>query len=408
MEASVLLNPYRPGAGHTPPYLAGRDREINKFAKLLDQKIVIQNCILTGLRGVGKTVLLDEFKNVAINRGWLWTSNEISESSLISEERLCYRIMTDLSMVTSGIVIEKDEKEKTGFTSEKTITKAYLNFKNIDFLYKNAAGLESDKLKYILEYAWTYIKATMPQVKGLVFTYDEAQSLSDDPKKQTYALTMFLDVFQSIQRKEIPFMLLLSGLPTIQTKLVESRTYSERMFTILFLDKLSNEDSKLAITKPIELDEFPIHFDKKSIDTIVKQSGGYPYFIQFLCKEAFDVFLQQKSAGQKLSVPIDSIIRKLDDEFFAGRWGFLTDRQRDLLSVIAHLDHCEDEFTVQEIVIESKKTPITAFGNSQVNQMLASLIANGLIFKNRFGKYSFAVPQLNKFILRQRITIEDA
>ncbi|MDR2630098.1 MAG: ATP-binding protein [Spirochaetaceae bacterium] len=407
MEASTLLNPYRPGAGCLPPYLAGRDREIENFAKLLDQHIVIKNCILTGLRGVGKTVLLDKFKNVAINKGWLWTSNEISESFSINEERLCYRIMTDLSMVTSGIIIEKDEEKKIGFTSEKSITEVFLNFKLIGFLYKNAAGLESDKLKYILEYAWSHIKKSMPQVRGLIFAYDEAQSLSDDPKKQTYALTMFLDVFQSIQRKQIPFMLLLSGLPTIQTKLVEARTYSERMFTILFLHKLSAEDSKLAITKPIEQDNCPIHFSEKSIKLIIKRSGGYPYFIQFLCKEIFDIFLQQKSAGQKLMVPIDSIIIKLDDEFFAGRWGFLTDRQRELLSVIAHLKHGEDEFTVQEIVTESKKYQISTFGNSQVNQMLSSLITDGLIFKNRFGKYSFAVPQLNEFILRQHIAIEN-
>ncbi|MDR0624575.1 MAG: ATP-binding protein [Treponema sp.] len=406
METPVLLNPYRPGAGHTPPYLAGRDREIENFLKLLDQRIIVKNCILTGLRGVGKTVLLDEFKNVAISHGWLWTGNEISESSSISEERLCYRIITDLSMVTSGIVIEKDEKRKIGFTGEKTTTELFLNFRLIDYLYKNAAGLESDKLKYILEYAWDHIKKNMPQVRGLIFAYDEAQSLSDDPKKQTYALTMFLDVFQSIQRKGIPFMLLLSGLPTIQTKLVESRTYSERMFTILFLLKLSAEDSKLAITKPIEQNNSPLHFSEKSINLIIKQSGGYPYFIQFLCKEIFDIFLQQKSAGQELLVPVDSIIIKLDDEFFAGRWGFLTDRQRELLSVIAHLKHCENEFTVQEIVTESEKYQISTFGNSQVNQMLSSLIANGLIFKNRFGKYSFAVPQLNEFILRQHIAIK--
>ncbi|MDR0589602.1 MAG: ATP-binding protein, partial [Spirochaetaceae bacterium] len=200
METPVLLNPYRPGAGHPPPYLAGRDQEIEAFSKLLEQQTIIKNCILTGLRGVGKTVLLDEFKNVAISNGWLWTSNEISEAFSITEERLCYRIMTDLSMVTSGLAIKKAEEKKIGFTNEKTLTETFLNFKIIEHLYKNAPGLESDKLKHVLEYAWDRIKKSS-QVRGLIFAYDEAQSLSDYPKKQTYALTMLLDVFQSIQRK---------------------------------------------------------------------------------------------------------------------------------------------------------------------------------------------------------------
>lgn len=212
---------------------------------------------------------------------------------------------------------------------------------------------------------------------------------------------MLLDVFQSIQRKGIPFMLLLCGLPTLQAKLIESRTYSERMFTVLLLHKLSDKDSRLAITKPIEQENCPIRFNEISINLIIKTSGGYPYFIQFICKETFDVFLQQHSISKELGVPIDSIMLKLDDEFFAGRWAIITDRQRELLWVIAHLENCEEEFTVQEIVSESKKYQITAFGGSQVNQMLSSLTANGLIFKNRFGKYSFAVPQLNEFILRQ-------
>lgn len=94
------------------------------------------------------------------------------------------------------------------------------------------------------------------------------------------------------------------------------------------------------------------------------------------------------------------ITRKLDKDFFAGRRAKATDRQRDLLSVIALLDNCDEEFTVQEIVAQSKSIA-NPFGGSQVNQMLATLTGNGLIYKNRHGKYSFAVPLLGRFILRQ-------
>jgi hypothetical protein len=174
---------------------------------------------------------------------------------------------------------------------------------------------------------------------------------------------------------------------------------------VIFLKKLGKEDSILAIKKPIESSNCPINFSEKSINIILKNANGYPYFIQFFCKEIFDIFIQQKKNRQKLSVPISSIVLKLDDDFFAGRWGILTDRQRELLSIIALLKNCKDEFTVQEIATESKEYHTAAFGNSQINQMLVSLINHGLVFKNRFGKYSFAIPQLNEFILRQKISL---
>jgi Fe2+ or Zn2+ uptake regulation protein len=98
------------------------------------------------------------------------------------------------------------------------------------------------------------------------------------------------------------------------------------------------------------------------------------------------------------------IIRKLDKNFFAGRWAKATDRQRDLLSVIAMLDNCDEEFTVQDIVIQAK-TIANPFSSSLVNQMLSTLTDAGLIYKNRHGKYSFAVPLLGQFILRQDIEL---
>ena len=100
---------------------------------------------------------------------------------------------------------------------------------------------------------------------------------------------------------------------------------------------------------------------------------------------------------------MEEIIMKLDKDFFSGRWAKATDRQRELLAVIASLSNCQEEFTVQEVVAESKKHLSNAFSSSHANQMLASLTNAGLIYKNRHGKYSFAVPLMDRFILRQPI-----
>src|SRR5713226_7993106 len=98
-------NPFRPGAGHMPPYLAGREEETDQFRRLLDQETILKNLVLTGLRGLGKTVLLETFKPMAMQAGWLWAGADLSESTSISEENLATRLLTDLSVVLSSLVV---------------------------------------------------------------------------------------------------------------------------------------------------------------------------------------------------------------------------------------------------------------------------------------------------------------
>src|SRR5258708_40276243 len=99
-----VKNPFRPGAGHMPPYLAGRHAETEEFRRLLEQDTVLKNLILTGLRGLGKTVLLETFKPMAMSEGWLWAGTDLSESTSISEENMATRLLTDLAVATNSIV----------------------------------------------------------------------------------------------------------------------------------------------------------------------------------------------------------------------------------------------------------------------------------------------------------------
>jgi len=394
-----FTNPFRPGAGHMPPYLAGRSSEESQFKKLLGQREILENLILTGLRGVGKTVLLERFKPIAIAEGWLWVGTDMTEVASISESNLATRILTDLSVVTSGFSVTVGQKTAAGFgSSEETLVQA-ANFNFLNQIYEHTPGLVTDKLKAVLEFAWELVRHT--DRKGIVFAYDEAQNLSDNDTKHQFPLSVLLDLFQSIQRKGIPFMLALSGLPTLFPKLVEARTYAERMFRVVSLGKLSLADSKLAIKKPVESCECPVAFSAPSVEVIANLSGGYPYFIQFICREVYDVWLQRVETGEELFIPIEEITRKLDTDFFAGRWARATDRQRDLMWVISGLKNCDDEFTVQEIVAQSKEFLEKPFTSSHVNQILSTLGNAGLIYKNRHGKYMYAVPLMADFVRRQ-------
>ena len=398
---SEFSNPFRPGAGHTPPYLAGRQTERDEFLRLLGQSTILENMVLTGLRGVGKTVLLDSFKPLAIKQGWMWVGTDLSESTSISEENMAIRLCTDLSTITSSVVIESKQYNQLGFVSDPETILHNLGYLELRDIYSQIPGLSLDKIKGVLELVWSTLSSNTESIKGIIFAYDEAQNLDNQSRKDQYPLSLLLDCFQSLQKKGLPLMLVLTGLPTLFPKLVEARTFSERMFRVVLLKSLNKDESEKAILKPIEDAECPLRLSDQSVDTICHMSGGYPYFIQFFCREVFDVFIQRMDKGKQASVPAVEIEQKLDADFFAGRWIRATDRQRDLLSVISQLKNSENEFTVQEIVEESRKTTDNPFSSSHVNQMLVALTTLGLVFKNRHGMYSFAIPLLGQFIKRQ-------
>lgn len=396
MPKPKYRNPFRPGAGHMPPYLAGRQQERREFLRLLEQDVILENLLLTGLRGVGKTVLLDTLKPLAMQQGWLWVGADLSETTSLTESHITTRLLADLAVVTSSMTLDKRTVQHLGF-GKPTKVERKLNFEMMSQLYATTPGLSSDKLKAVLETAWMVM--SRQDARGIIFAYDEAQNMKDHSANDEFPLSLLLDVFQSIQKKEIPFMLLLTGLPTLFPKLVEARTFSERMFRVLFLDRLHEAECREAIVKPVA--KLPEKMSEESVQLTIRESGGYPYFIQFICREVYDVLLQ--NIGRDVNMPMQDITRKLDTDFFAGRWARATDRQRDLLEVVASLPDCDDEFTLQAVSKKSRSALDKPFSTSQISQMFTKLAEAGLVYKNRHGKYSFAVPMLGQFIRRQAI-----
>ena len=394
----LLVNPFHPGAGHAPPYLAGRQAEEQAIRRVLAQDLILDNLILSGLRGVGKTVLLDTvLKPLAVESGWLAVGTDLSEAVSLTEENLAIRLLADLATVSSALGVPTTQTSTIGFDSPKK-QEAKLDYAMLGQIYADTPGLVVDKLKATLEYVWQAFKANT-DVRGIVFAYDEAHNLVDRPDHEQYALALLLDTFHSMQRKGLPLMLALTGLPTLFGQMVQSRTFSQRMFEIVNLRSLSPEASREAIVRPIQ-EAGGIKLSEESVQTIIEMSGGYPYFIQFICREVYDAFIQRVDRGEAASVPVAEITRKLDIGFFAGPWARLTDRQRELMYVIARLRK-PDEFAVQEVIELSRELLERPFGASNVNQMLGALGTTGLVFKNRHGRYSFAVPLLGDFILRE-------
>jgi hypothetical protein len=401
MQPDLFGNPFRPSAGHYPPYLAGRTNEQEEFRRLLGQNVVTENLILTGLRGVGKTVLLTHLKPIALQQGWICVGDDFTEQASLTEERVATRLITDLSVHLGQLVIRTQVELPIGFIGASSSKRRPLGHKDLQALYDNAPGMVSDKLKTLLREVGKLGAAG--NLKGIVFAYDEAQNLSDHSDKDQYPLSLLLDVFQSLQRSPggIPFLLVLTGLPTLIPKLTAARTFSERMFHTIFLDRLTPDEARDAITVPIRQDNCPVHFSDATVSRIIEMSAGYPYFIQFICREIFDIYLGKLVAKQEPIIPESELMRKLDQNFFSRRWELITDAQRMFLKVVAQLENCEGEFTSQDIAKLSKLILEKPYSNSSITQFLTRLAETGLVYKNRRGKYQFAVPLLSRFIKRQ-------
>jgi AAA ATPase domain len=402
LPAPIPKNPFRPGAGTKPLYLAGRTHEQGEFVQALRQETLSQNLIITGLRGVGKTVLLDELKPLAHANGWLWTGNDWTETASIAEKDVALRLLVDLTAILTPIVTYRMEELPFGFVaSKRTAKERPLNYEDLASIYAKTPGFVSDKLKAVLEHVAAILAPT--KVKGIVFAYDEAQNLSDHRESDQFPLSVIVDVFSSLQKRQLPcqFLLVLTGLPTLIQKLNEARTYTERMFHILILDRLKEVEARAAVVKPLELVSSTLGFTENTINRILLESKGYPFLIQYICKEVFDAWIGKITVGKAASVPMSEITVKLDQDFFAPRWSRATDRQQAFMQVIATLESSDDEFTIQEITVASRQLLKKPFNPSHATQMLGHLSEKGLIFRNRRGAYCFAVPLLASFIRRQ-------
>lgn len=142
----------------------------------------------------------------------MWVGTDLTESAAVNEAAFAARLIADLSAVTAGIAIKEEDKTQIGFLREKTLEEHHLKYETLISIFNSTPGLNSDKLKNVLEITWSLLKPR--DKRGIIFAYDEAQTLVNSPKKEQFPLTLLLDVFQSIQRKGIPFMLVLAGLPT--------------------------------------------------------------------------------------------------------------------------------------------------------------------------------------------------
>src|SRR5262245_29067660 len=225
---AFLNNPYRPGAGHMPPFMAGRIDEQEHFKRVLRESSPTANFLITGLRGFGKTVLLDCMRQMAHQHGWIWVGNDLSESSSLSEERLSLRILTDLAQALTDMLLQQGNGSPTEAAASVQPAASADNFGReqqafdaLKGIYENSPGLPSDRLKAAVTRAASL--AARARSSGIILAYDEAQCLTDHAGRDEFPLSMLVETIGSLQKRPtlVPILLVLCGLPQVQDALVE-------------------------------------------------------------------------------------------------------------------------------------------------------------------------------------------
>lgn len=236
-------NSLRSDAGFSPPHPAGREQEIQHFEKLLEQgDVILQNPLLAGLGGAEKTVLVETFRSCARQKKWVWVGTDLAAPAGLTEEQLAGRLLTDLAAVTSSWMIAAERTSGMGSIPEFGEREIRATLDVLREIFDGTPGLAQDKLKKIVALAGQW--AREQGFRGIVFGCDGVQALSEREPEEEFPLALLLDVFQSVQRAGIPAMLLFSGLPALPPKLVEARTFSERMFRVIPPPRLSGGASR--------------------------------------------------------------------------------------------------------------------------------------------------------------------
>lgn len=384
--------PFTPGVGLEPKYLAGRQKYILEYEKRLGAiQLQQKNTLAMGLRGVGKSVLLKTLARHALEKGWIPVVRELSRRSN-HEDELIQGLLGEVALRLKGVTISRTEKS-LGIGEKKPKTKA-IGIEDIQMVFRGAAGDKGDKLLAVFQTVSNVARAI--GASGLVLMLDEFQLLEDHEGQ--YCLTLILDTLSKLQSStDVQIHAVLAGLPTMLSKMAESKPHAERLFSnIIDLGTLDSEESRKAIVEPLRLVRKPNLFAKDLVDFIVKVSEGYPFFIQYFSDAAFSNFQHAPIKKSDFEKILPEIYSKLDEHFYTPRFSLLSGRERAV--TLASVD-LPPEFTPTELLEALlKKGAKVTMGTTQ--QYLLKLQQKNIFYKIRRGTYSYALPFFSRFLKR--------
>lgn len=384
-----ITNPYSPGAGKRPPALVGRDAHLAAFDVAVRRLTVgraDRSQMLTGLRGVGKTVLLREFCEIAAGHGWVSQSLEAGEDSpFVRQIAAC--VQGALLDLTPGRRLSQMAARVLGvlksFQLSWDIPEAGTLTLGVDPVAGRADSriLQRDLTDLLREVA----QHASDRDKGVVITIDELQHL---PKQHLRPLIVGL---HEISQADLPLLLVGAGLPSVLGLLGEARTYAERLFSFMDIDSLDDEAAARGLVEPAEAES--VSWDDGALEEALSLTRGYPYFLQEFGRQAWRMAAgPYRITRQDVLDATPLALAELDAGFFRVRMDRTTDAERAYLSAMAAMGPGPHRSGDVAKALGKKTT--------QVGPVRHSLIQRGLCYSPRHDIIAFTVPMFDEFVRR--------
>lgn len=380
-------SPYTPGAGAMPRYLAGRNEMLENAEKVLQAVVkgYPQNSVVYyGLRGVGKTVLLNAVEEQAEDLNILYAHIEIAEKKSFiiqianASKKLIHRMSAiesakDFGKKALGILqafqVTYNPEDQT-FTAGMTEPSAYIT-----------TGILADDLT---EMFVAMGRLAAKARKTVCFFIDEMQYMKADE------MEALVNAMHRVNQLRLPVIIFGAGLPKILKILGEVKSYAERLFKYIPVSKLSDTAATEAIVEPAR--DLGVLFEDEAVNEIKKWSEGYPYFIQELCDTVWEYTEKEIITKEDVQRVIPTFQTNLDQGFFKVRYDRCTKKEHDFLFAMAK---CGDlPCTISNVA--------KIMGNrvSTISPIRAQLISKGMIYSPAHGEIDFTVPQFHLFLKR--------
>lgn len=382
------LNPFTPNAGARPPALVGRDRELEAFDVLLarlQRGRSEQSMLVTGLRGVGKTVLLGAFREHAQRAEWVSVETEITRTTRFGERmgHLTKRALLEIAPAARWTArARRAARVLQSFSLTVSTDGSVTGSLELDPLEGQADS--GDLGEDLTDLLVALGEAASEHDRGVVFLLDEVQFLDAEAFEALIAA-----LHRTVQR-QLPLTLVGAGLPQLPRLAGEAKSYAERLFRFARIGPLDEAAATEALVAPVR--ELEVEIAPKAVRTVLAYTEGYPYFVQEYGRALWD-----RAAGPAIGA-VDAVEAqaaveaKLDADFFAVRLERASDAEVRYLRALAGLG--PEARRASEVA--------AALGRSieQVAAMRGRLIDKGLIYAPKRGLTAFTVPQFDRFLRR--------
>jgi hypothetical protein len=391
-----VRNPYAPGAGQRPPELAGRDTELSAFDVVLERIAhgrPERSLVLTGLRGVGKTVLLNPLRSAAISRGWGTGKIEARP-----EQSLRRPVSSALHMALRELGPRHKDQESIeevlgvlkAFALRETPSDAKLRDRwqpGIDVPAATGRGDSGDMEIDLVELLSDAAGVAADIGGGIALFIDEMQDVQPDDVSAICAAC------HELSQQGAPLIVVGAGLPHLPAVLSASKSYSERLFRYLRIDRLDREAADRALLAPAERED--VAFEPDALDALYEAADGYPYFVQAYGKVTWDVAASSPITAADVAMAAPVAEAELAVGFFGSRYDRATPAEREYMHAMAELGGPNGAaVATSEVAVSLGRKP------ASLSPARDSLIKKGLVYSAERGQIAFTVPHFGRYLLR--------